>query len=172
MYLSFYLFYGYVIIMLNVSYTTMIRHYSRRPQPTVATDKRPGTIIPLLLWSHSTNGWGWSVTAMQHSSNRSVDISTPVATKVFLINKYHCVSPPQTGSKYYSHLVANTEIARAFMSLPLLYKISWVTSFVNDKCSYIYVCLIMKLRMLVWNYLCFIMELRIIYVIHYYDKAL
>jgi hypothetical protein len=58
------------------------------------------------------------------------------------------------------------------MSLPLLYKISWVTSFVNDKCSYIYVCLIMKLRMLVWNYLCFIMELRIIYVIHYYDKAL
>jgi hypothetical protein len=36
-------------------------------------------------------------------------------------------------SMYYTHLVANPNIARAFMKLPLPYKISWVTAFVNGK---------------------------------------
>jgi hypothetical protein len=34
-------------------------------------------------------------------------------------------------SKYYAYLVANPHIARAFMDLPLLYKVLWVTSFVD-----------------------------------------
>jgi hypothetical protein len=34
-------------------------------------------------------------------------------------------------SKYYAYLVANPHIARAFIDLPLLYKVSWVTSFVD-----------------------------------------
>jgi hypothetical protein len=35
-------------------------------------------------------------------------------------------------SKYYAYLVANPHIARTVMDLPLLYKISWVTSFVDE----------------------------------------
>jgi hypothetical protein len=35
-------------------------------------------------------------------------------------------------SKYYAYLVANPHIARAFMDLPLLYKVSWVTSFIDE----------------------------------------
>jgi hypothetical protein len=35
-------------------------------------------------------------------------------------------------SKYYAYLVANPHIARTFMNLPLLYKVSWVTSFVDE----------------------------------------
>jgi hypothetical protein len=34
--------------------------------------------------------------------------------------------------KYYAYLVANPHIARAFMDLPLLYKVSWVTSFIDE----------------------------------------
>jgi hypothetical protein len=34
-------------------------------------------------------------------------------------------------SKYFTYLVANPDIARAFIKLPLLYKISWVTTFLN-----------------------------------------
>jgi hypothetical protein len=34
-------------------------------------------------------------------------------------------------SKYYAYLVANPHIAWAFIDLPLLYKVSWVTSFVD-----------------------------------------
>jgi hypothetical protein len=37
-------------------------------------------------------------------------------------------------SKYYTHLVANLDIATAFMSLPLFYKITWVTTFINERC--------------------------------------
>jgi hypothetical protein len=37
-------------------------------------------------------------------------------------------------SKYYAHLVANPDIATTFMILPLLYKITWVITFVNEKC--------------------------------------
>jgi hypothetical protein len=36
--------------------------------------------------------------------------------------------------KYYAHLVANLNIATVFMSLPLLYKITWVTTFINERC--------------------------------------
>ncbi len=36
-------------------------------------------------------------------------------------------------SLYYAHLVDNPHIARAFMSLPFDYKLSWVTKFVSDK---------------------------------------
>jgi hypothetical protein len=36
-------------------------------------------------------------------------------------------------SKYYSHLVANPNITYAFMDVPLLYKISMGTDFVNEK---------------------------------------
>jgi hypothetical protein len=36
--------------------------------------------------------------------------------------------------KYYTHLVANPDIAIMFMSLPLFYKITWVTTFVNERC--------------------------------------
>jgi hypothetical protein len=35
-------------------------------------------------------------------------------------------------SKYYAYLVANPHIVRVFMDLPLLYKVSWVTSFINE----------------------------------------
>jgi hypothetical protein len=35
-------------------------------------------------------------------------------------------------SRYYAYLVANPHIARAFMDLPLLYRVSWVTSFVDE----------------------------------------
>lgn len=35
-------------------------------------------------------------------------------------------------SKYYSHLVANPNIVYAFMDVPLFYKISMVTNFVNE----------------------------------------
>jgi hypothetical protein len=35
-------------------------------------------------------------------------------------------------SKYYAYLVANPHIARVFMNFPLLYKVSWVTSFVDE----------------------------------------
>jgi hypothetical protein len=35
-------------------------------------------------------------------------------------------------SKYYAYLVDNPQIARAFMDLSLLYKVSWVTSFVDE----------------------------------------
>jgi hypothetical protein len=35
-------------------------------------------------------------------------------------------------SKYYAYLVANPHIARAVMDLPLLYKVSCVTSFVDE----------------------------------------
>jgi hypothetical protein len=34
--------------------------------------------------------------------------------------------------KYYAYLVANPHTARVFMDLPLLYKVSWVTSFVDE----------------------------------------
>jgi hypothetical protein len=34
-------------------------------------------------------------------------------------------------SKYFTYLVANPDIARAFMKLPMLYKISCVTTFLN-----------------------------------------
>jgi hypothetical protein len=34
-------------------------------------------------------------------------------------------------SKYFAYLVANPDIAIAFIKLPLLYKISWVTTFLN-----------------------------------------
>jgi hypothetical protein len=34
--------------------------------------------------------------------------------------------------KYYTYLVANPHIARAFMNLPLLYKVSWATSFIDE----------------------------------------
>jgi hypothetical protein len=37
-------------------------------------------------------------------------------------------------SNYYAHLVANPNIATTFMSLPLLYKVIWVTTFFNDRC--------------------------------------
>jgi hypothetical protein len=36
-------------------------------------------------------------------------------------------------SKYYGYLVANPDIASAFMNLSLLYKVSWVISFVDEK---------------------------------------
>jgi hypothetical protein len=36
-------------------------------------------------------------------------------------------------SMYYAHLVVNPMIARTFMNFPLLYKISWVTTFMNEK---------------------------------------
>jgi hypothetical protein len=36
--------------------------------------------------------------------------------------------------KYYTHLVANPNIATTFISFPLLYKITWITTFVNKKC--------------------------------------
>jgi hypothetical protein len=42
-------------------------------------------------------------------------------------------------SKYYTHLVANPNIATAFMGLPLFYKITWVTTFVNERCMSNYV---------------------------------
>jgi hypothetical protein len=35
--------------------------------------------------------------------------------------------------KYYTYLVANPDIVRAFMKLSLPYKISWVTTFINGK---------------------------------------
>jgi phosphopantetheine adenylyltransferase len=35
-------------------------------------------------------------------------------------------------SDYYTHLVTNPDIATVFMSLS--YKITWVTSFVNERC--------------------------------------
>jgi hypothetical protein len=35
-------------------------------------------------------------------------------------------------SKYYAYLVVNPHIVRAFMDLPLLYKVSWVTSFIDE----------------------------------------
>jgi hypothetical protein len=35
-------------------------------------------------------------------------------------------------SKYFAYLVTNPDIARAFMKLSLLYKISWVTIFLNE----------------------------------------
>ncbi|KAG8083998.1 hypothetical protein GUJ93_ZPchr0010g9550 [Zizania palustris] len=35
-------------------------------------------------------------------------------------------------SKYFAYLVANPDIARAFMKLPLLYKISWISTFLNQ----------------------------------------
>jgi hypothetical protein len=35
-------------------------------------------------------------------------------------------------SKYHAYLVANPHIARAFMDLPLLYKVSCVTSFIDE----------------------------------------
>ncbi|KAG8065014.1 hypothetical protein GUJ93_ZPchr0004g39455 [Zizania palustris] len=35
-------------------------------------------------------------------------------------------------SKYFSYLVANLDIAKAFMKLPLLYKISWISTFLNQ----------------------------------------
>jgi hypothetical protein len=34
-------------------------------------------------------------------------------------------------SKYYTYLMGNPHIARVFMNLPLLYKVSCVTSFVD-----------------------------------------
>jgi hypothetical protein len=37
-------------------------------------------------------------------------------------------------SKYYAHLVGNSDIATTFMSLPLLYKITRVTTFINERC--------------------------------------
>jgi hypothetical protein len=37
-------------------------------------------------------------------------------------------------SRYFTYLVANSNIARVFMKLSLLYKISWVTTFLNKKC--------------------------------------
>jgi hypothetical protein len=37
-------------------------------------------------------------------------------------------------SEYYTHLVTNLDIATVFMSLSFLYKITWVTSFVNERC--------------------------------------
>jgi hypothetical protein len=36
-------------------------------------------------------------------------------------------------SKYYAHLVANPDITREFMKLPLFYKMSWVTGFLHEK---------------------------------------
>jgi hypothetical protein len=36
-------------------------------------------------------------------------------------------------SKYYPYLVANPDIASVFMNIPLLYKVSWVTSFIDEK---------------------------------------
>jgi hypothetical protein len=35
--------------------------------------------------------------------------------------------------KYYAYLVANPNIVRVFMNLPFLYKVSWVTSFIDEK---------------------------------------
>jgi hypothetical protein len=35
-------------------------------------------------------------------------------------------------SKYFTHLVDNPDIARVFIKLPLLYKISWVITFLNE----------------------------------------
>ncbi|KAG8079490.1 hypothetical protein GUJ93_ZPchr0007g6091 [Zizania palustris] len=35
-------------------------------------------------------------------------------------------------SKYFAYLVANPDIARAFMKLPLLYKITWISTFLNQ----------------------------------------
>jgi hypothetical protein len=37
----------------------------------------------------------------------------------------------QDKSRYFAHLVANPDTARAFAELPLLYKISWMTMFIN-----------------------------------------
>jgi hypothetical protein len=34
--------------------------------------------------------------------------------------------------KHYAYLVANPQIARAFMDLSLLYKVSWITSFIDE----------------------------------------
>jgi hypothetical protein len=38
----------------------------------------------------------------------------------------------QNLSNYYAYLVVNHPIARAFMDLPLLYNVLWVTSLVNE----------------------------------------
>jgi hypothetical protein len=35
-------------------------------------------------------------------------------------------------SKYFAYLVANPDIVRAFIKLSLLFKISWVTTFLNE----------------------------------------
>jgi hypothetical protein len=35
-------------------------------------------------------------------------------------------------SKCYAYLMANPHIARVFIDLPLLYKVSWITSFVDE----------------------------------------
>jgi hypothetical protein len=34
--------------------------------------------------------------------------------------------------KHYAYLVANPQIARMFMDLSLLYKVSWITSFIDE----------------------------------------
>jgi hypothetical protein len=38
----------------------------------------------------------------------------------------------QHKAKYYAHLVANPKSARVFIDMPFEYKLSWVSTFVND----------------------------------------
>ncbi|OEL30753.1 hypothetical protein BAE44_0008228, partial [Dichanthelium oligosanthes] len=37
-------------------------------------------------------------------------------------------------SMYYAHLVANPDIARAFINLPFNYKLLWISNFFSEKC--------------------------------------
>jgi hypothetical protein len=40
----------------------------------------------------------------------------------------------QHKAKYYAYLVANPDSARVFIDLPFEYKLSWVSTFVSEKC--------------------------------------
>jgi hypothetical protein len=40
----------------------------------------------------------------------------------------------QHKAKYYAYSVANPDSARVFIDLPFEYKLSWVSTFVSEKC--------------------------------------
>jgi hypothetical protein len=78
------------------------------------------------------------VEAFQHATQTLASAIKEAANKPLLASLFEDVDnilgfEIAHKSKYYSHLVSNPDVAHAFMDVPLLYKVSTITDFVNEK---------------------------------------
>jgi hypothetical protein len=84
------------------------------------------------------NGTEFLVEAFQHATQTLASAIKEAANKPLPAGLFEAVDnipgfEIAHKSKYYSHLVSNPDIAHAFMDVPLLYKVSMITDFVNEK---------------------------------------
>jgi hypothetical protein len=84
------------------------------------------------------NGTKFLVEAFQHATQTLASAIKEAANKPLPAGLFEVVDniagfEIAHKSKYYSHLVSYPDIAHAFMDVSLLYKVSMITDFVNEK---------------------------------------